>query len=192
MKAILVVLMFLMSLVIVGCKASQPQTSEEKAVMTAQTQDTTAVFKQQDPSINRFFTESYGYAIFPKVIKAAWVAGGASGDGQVYEQGKLVGYSKLSQATIGFSFGGEYFREIIFFKDKADLDKFKSEEFTFAAQVTGVALSSGAAAKANYENGTAVFVMADKGLMADASLGGQKFSYTPATNTPAANTPATK
>jgi lipid-binding SYLF domain-containing protein len=192
MKSILVVSVLVMSLVIAGCKSSQPQTTEEKAVMTAQTKDTTAVFKQKDSSINRFFTESYGYAIFPQVFKAAFVGGGASGDGQVYEQGKLVGYSKLSQATIGFSFGGEYFREIIFFKDKADLDSFKVGQFTFAAQATGVALSEGVAAKANYENGTAVFVMADKGLMADASLGGQKFTYTPATNTPPANAPATK
>ena len=83
----------------------------------------------------------------------------------------------MSQATLGFTFGGEYFREIIFFRDKEDLDKFKAEEYTFSAQVTGVALSAGAAAKADYKAGMAVFVMTDIGLMVDASLGGQKFNY---------------
>ncbi len=82
-----------------------------------------------------------------------------------------------SQVSLGFSFGGEFFREIVFFRDKSDLDKFKQEEYTFNAQVTGVALTSGAAAKADYKSGLAVFIMADKGLMVDASLGGQKFKY---------------
>jgi len=181
MKSILVVSVLVMCLVIAGCKSTEPQRPEEKAVMQAQIQDTVSLLKEKDPSIDRFFTQSYGYVIFPQVFKAAFVGGGASGRGEVYEQGRLVGYSRLSQASIGFSFGGEYFREAIFFRDKADLDKFKSEEYTFAAQVTGVALSEGVAAKADYKDGMAVFVMADKGLMADASLGGQKFTFVPLT-----------
>jgi hypothetical protein len=59
------------------------------------------------------------------------------------------------------------------------LDAFKSEEYTFSAQVTGVALSAGVAAKADYKAGMAVFIMTDTGLMVDASLGGQKFNYVP-------------
>ena len=136
-----------------------------------------AEFRQQDPDIQKFFEKSYGYAIFPAVFKGAFLFGGAYGRGEVYEQGKKIGYSSLSQATFGFSFGGEYFREIIFFRDKPDFDKFKTEEFTFSAQATGVALTAGAAAKADYKDGMAVFVLADKGLMVDASLGGQKFKY---------------
>ena len=104
--------------------------------------------------------------------------GGAYGKGEVYEQNHLVGYSSLSQATLGFSFGGEYFREIIFFIDKESFDEFRSEEYTFSAQVTGVALTAGAAAKADYSYGKAVFVIAESGLMVDVSLGGQKFKYT--------------
>jgi lipid-binding SYLF domain-containing protein len=181
MKSLLVAFVLVMSLLISGCKTTEPQRPEEKAVMGAQTQDTASLFKQKDPSIDRFFTQSYGYAIFPQVFKAAFVAGGASGRGEVYEQGRLVGYSRLSQASLGFSFGGQYFREIIFFRDKADLDRFKAEEFTFAAQATGTAISEGVAAKADYKDGMAVFIMADKGLMADASLGGQKFSFVPLT-----------
>ena len=112
------------------------------------------------------------------MYKAFWV-GGAYGKGQVYKQDILTGYSSLSQATIGLSFGGEYFREIVFFSTESEYDQFCSEEFTFSAQVTGVALTEGAAAKADYENGVAVFVIAQKGLMIDASLGGQKFEFTP-------------
>jgi hypothetical protein len=115
-------------------------------------------------------------------IKGAFLVGGAYGKGEVYEKNKMVGYCSMSQATLGFSFGGEYFREIVFFRDKTDLDQFKAEEFTFSAQVTGVAATVGAAAKADYKAGMAVFITTDKGLMVDASLGGQKFKYLPEPN----------
>jgi len=115
--------------------------------------------------------------VLPKVFKGAFLVGGAYGKGQVYEKGKMVGFCNMSQASLGFSFGGEFFREIIFFRDKEDLDAFRSEEYTFSAQVTGVALTAGVATKADYKAGMAVFIMTDTGLMVDASLGGQKFNY---------------
>ena len=143
-----------------GC-STVPKTVESRAVQSAEVRKTIAKFQAKDP----------------KVLKGGFWIGGAHGKGEVFEQNRKVGYCSMSQATLGFSFGGEYFREIIFFRDKVDLDMFKSGDFTFAAQVTGVALSAGAASKVDYQSGMAVFVMPDAGLMVDASLGGQKFKY---------------
>lgn len=162
-----------------GC-STVPEGTESQAVLTAQVNEAVEIFKAEDPTIQAFFDNSYGYAVLPKVTKGAFWFGVAGGRGQVFEQGRKIGYCKMGQATLGFSFGGEFFREIIFFRDKQDLDRFKSEEFTFSAQVTGTAITAGAAAKVDYKDGMAVFVMADRGLMVDASLGGQKFSYVPA------------
>ncbi|MFA5252292.1 MAG: lipid-binding SYLF domain-containing protein [Phycisphaerae bacterium] len=159
-----------------GC-AIAPEEPDGKAVLSAEASEAIAVFQEKDPKITRFFENSYGYAVLPKVFKGAFLAGGAYGKGEVYEQNKLVGYCSMSQATLGFSFGGEFFREIVFFKTKNDLDVFKTEEYTFSAQVTGVAVNVGAAAKADYKSGMAVFIATDKGLMVDVSLGGQKFNY---------------
>lgn len=172
-------MMFLLSAVLCcGC-ATVPKSKEARAVLSSEVDETITVFKQKDPSIKRFLDRSYGYAVFPRVFKGAFWIGGAHGNGEVFESNQMIGYSSLSQATLGFSFGGEYFREIVFFRDKEDLDEFKSEEYTFSAQVTGVILTTGAAAKADYESGKAVFIMAESGLMVDVSLGGQKFNYTP-------------
>jgi lipid-binding SYLF domain-containing protein len=167
---------FIFVFLVGGC-STVPKTSEGKKVLSAEVQEAIAVMKAKDPSIDRFFEKSYGYAVLPKVFKGAFIAGGAGGKGEVFEKGKMVGYCHVSQASLGFSFGGEFFREIVFFRDKEDLDKFKPSEYTFSAQVTGVALTAGAAAKADYKAGMAVFITADTGLMVDASLGGQKFKY---------------
>ena len=161
-----------------GC-SPVPKGPEGRKVLSAEVQEAITLMKQQDSSINTFFDKSYGYAVMPKIFKGAWVLGGAGGKGEVYERGSLAGYCSMGQASIGFSFGGQFFREIIFFRDKTDLDAFRTGEYTFSAQAMAVAITSGAAAKADYESGMAVFIMADKGLMVDASIGGQKFRYTP-------------
>lgn len=161
-----------------GC-SSVPKTKESRDVLNSEVIEAISVFKNQDPEIQHFFDTSYGYAVFPKVYKGAFWVGGAYGKGQVYKQAEMTGYSSLSQASLGLSFGGEYFREIVFFSTKTEYDEFCSEEFAFSAQVTGVALTKGVAAKVNYENGVVVFIIAQKGLMVDASLGGQKFEFTP-------------
>lgn len=176
MKIIVAGLCLASTIVLASC-AIAPEKPEGKAVLSAEVNEAIAIFKEKDPEIQRFIDKSYGYAVLPKVFKGAFLAGGAYGKGEVYEQGKMVGYCSMSQATLGFSFGGEYFREVVFFKEKNDLDVFKAEEYTFSAQVTGVAATIGAAAKANYKSGTVVFITTDKGLMVDASLGGQKFNY---------------
>ena len=179
MKSITMWLTYFFFMLMVGGCSTVPKSPEGKNVLSAEVQEAIAVMKAKDPSINRFFEKSYGYAVLPKVFKGAFIAGGAGGKGEVFEKGKMVGYCSMAQASLGFSFGGEFFREIVFFRDKEDLDKFKPSEYTFSAQVTGVALTSGAAAKADYKAGTAVFITTDAGLMVDASLGGQKFKYVP-------------
>jgi len=172
-----------LSIVLLGCVffmcgcSTSPKTSESKAVMSSEVSNAISIFKAKDPTIQRFFDKSYGYAVFPKIFKGGFWVSGAGGRGEVFEKNQMVGYSRMSQATLGFSFGGEFFREIIFFRDKEDLDKFKQGDFTFAAQVSGVALNAGVAAKADYKSGMAVFIMTDVGLMVDASLGGQRFKY---------------
>ncbi|MFA6187069.1 MAG: hypothetical protein WC770_07665 [Phycisphaerae bacterium] len=178
MKTIKIGLMcfFAFALIVCGC-AVTPKKSKEKVILSIDSNEAVTVMKEKDSSLQKFFDKSYGYAVLPKVFKGAFIAGGAYGKGEVYEQNKMVGYCDMKQATLGFSFGGEFFREIVFFRDKEDLDKFKSGEFTFSAQVTGVALTAGAAAKADYKAGMAVFIATDSGLMVDASLGGQKFNY---------------
>jgi lipid-binding SYLF domain-containing protein len=178
MNVKLYVAILLTAIIVSGC-ATVPERPESRAVLSSEVADAITVFKQKDPEIQRFFDGSYGYAVLPKIFKGAIWLGGAYGRGEVFEQGKMVGFCDMKQATLGLSFGGEYFREIIFFKEKADLARFMSGEFTFSAQVTGVALTAGAAAKADYKSGMAVFVVPDKGLMVDASLGGQKFKYVP-------------
>jgi lipid-binding SYLF domain-containing protein len=161
-----------------GCEVT-PKEPYEKVKLESESSDAVSIMKEEDPTLQSFFDKSYGYTVLPKVFKGAFLAGFAYGRGEVYENRQMVGYCDMKQASGGLSLGGEFYREIIFFREQQDFERFTSGEYTFAAQVTGVAIKWGAAAKADYKDGMAVFIMTDVGAMVDASLGGQKFDYEP-------------
>ncbi|MFQ5994145.1 MAG: YSC84-related protein [Acidiferrobacterales bacterium] len=141
-------------------------------------QETIEVFKKR-PGLKIYFDQAYGYAVFPNVVKGAWFIGGAHGKGLVYERGVIIGSASVSQGSIGFQWGGQSFREIVFFKDKSALERFKKGDLELSARASAVAVETGAATTADYHNGVAVFTLTKKGLMAEASIGGQAFNFVP-------------
>lgn len=136
-------------------------------------------FKDKDPSLQVFFDEAAGYAVYPTVGKAAIGIGGAHGSGVVYANHQIDGKSKITQITIGLQLGGQAYSEVVFFETEADLDHLREGNVEFAAQASAIAVEARAAADASYEKGVAVFTMGKGGLMLEASIGGQKLSYEP-------------
>jgi len=133
--------------------------------------------KEKDPTMEKWFDEAYGYAVFPKVGKGGIGIGGAHGKGIVIRGDSTVATTSLSQLTIGFQLGGQVYSEFIYFKDKTAFDNFARGNFEMGAQVSAVAVTLGASADANYDGGVAVFTIAEGGLMYEATVGGQKFKY---------------
>jgi lipid-binding SYLF domain-containing protein len=149
------------------------------ATTDAEVKAALAEFERTNPKIKPFLASAHGYAVFPSVGKGAIGIGGAHGSGLVYEKGKLIGSTTLSQITIGFQLGGQAYRELICFQNKGALDRFKGGNFEFDAQASGVAVTAGISFDAAYEHGVAIFTMAKGGLMYEASIGGQKFTFEP-------------
>jgi len=159
-----------------GC-ATAPDTDAKKAELRASVDKTMTRLKTLDPGLEKQIANAYAYAIFPSVAKGGAIVGGAYGRGEVYEQGKMVGWADLTQATIGAQLGGQSFSELILFENKAALDNFKNGKLKFAANASAVAMKSGAADSAKYTDGLLVFVEPIAGLMVEAAVGGQSFSY---------------
>jgi lipid-binding SYLF domain-containing protein len=158
--------------------AFQVQAAEEDIHLEAH--QTTTSFLNADPSLERFVSDSAGYAVFPNVGKGGFVVGGAHGKGVVYEKSKPVGLATLSQASVGAQVGGQTFAEMIFFQTPAALNDFKSGKFEMSADVSAVVVTAGASKSADYKKGVAVFTLPKKGAMVQASIGGQKFTFQPA------------
>jgi lipid-binding SYLF domain-containing protein len=140
-----------------------------------------ALFKKADTGIAKFFTDSQGYALLPKVAKGAAGIGAAHGKGLVFEKDKLVGEASMTQITLGLQLGGQAYAEAVFFETTESLARFKEGKFALSAQASATAAAEGAAANARYEQGVAIFTLPQGGLMFEASVGGQKFKFKPVT-----------
>jgi lipid-binding SYLF domain-containing protein len=162
-----------------GWDPSRSAKASDESARSNAVAETIANFKNSDPGIARFFDNAEGYVVFPTVGKGGIGVGGAYGKGEVYHRGRIVGYSSITQLTVGFQMGGQAYSEIIFFRDRSDLDDFRSGNFEFGAQASAVAITAGASANAGYSNGVAVFTLAKGGLMYEATVAGQKFNFTP-------------
>lgn len=160
-----------------GCGSTKPDS--EATANTLEAQCAATIQRGKAAGATKWFESAYGYVVFPDIGKAGFIVGGAHGKGQVYEQGKVVGFSAITQGTVGLQIGAQAFSEIIFFKDKAAFEAFKEGNYELGAEATAVALEKGASAQADYSGGVAIVVFGEGGLMAGAAVGGQKFSYEP-------------
>ena len=153
------------------------QSDSKNNKVIADSKTAKAEFIAADGLMKSLFENAYGYVIFPNVGKGGIGVGGAAGSGVVYERNNMIGMAKMSQVSVGFQAGGQAYREVIFFESKKELDRFKSSQLEFSAEVSAVAVTAGASAKAKYTKGVMVFTMQKGGLMYEASVGGQKFKF---------------
>ena len=124
-----------------------------------------------------YFKEAAGFAVFPNIAKAGLGIGGARGNGEVFEDGKVIGSTTVTQLSFGFQLGAQAFSQIIFFQNKRDLDRFTDGNFEFGASASAALITEGANASVDYTNGVAVMTFSKGGLMYEASIGGQKFTF---------------
>ena len=172
----MIVSFMLLSFVISGCAGWDPNRAREEDLLV---QATIAKFKKADSSMQTYFDNAYGYAVFPTVGKGGYIIGGGHGKGWVYAQNALIGHASITQITVGAQIGGQSYSEIIFFKDAAALEIFKTGNLALAAQATAVIVTEGASKDRSYNDGVAVFTLPKAGAMAEATIGGQKFEFYP-------------
>jgi lipid-binding SYLF domain-containing protein len=162
-----------------GAQQGQMSPAEYRKLLAKETQDTIARYRKIEPAIERFFKDSAGYAVYPRIGRMGFIIVGGQGEGELFEKGRVTGTASVVIATIGLSAGIQDFSQIIFFQDQAALDRFKQNKFEFTANASAVILATGAAKTANYREGVAVFAHPNSGAMAELSVGTQKFSYKP-------------
>ena len=168
-------------LLVIPLQAAWDPTQKQKDALTGAQQKTMVALEKFKaiPDLAPFFDAADGYVVFPSIAKAGIGIGGAGGKGEVFQNGKVIGKSSMKQLSIGFQFGAQAFSEIIFFKDARATDRFTAGKFEFGAQASAVLIKQGVAVETAFNNGVAVFTIAKGGLMYEAAIAGQKFSFNP-------------
>lgn len=148
---------------------------DEAAELDVKAQEAVKVFREKDPSSQKFFEQAVAHVVIPTVGKAGFGIGGARGKGVLYENGEVTAIVTLTQLSVGFQWGGQAYSEFLFFQDNQSLSNFKRGNYELGAQASAVAVTAGVSADADFVNGVAIFTQAKGGLMYEASVGGQKF-----------------
>ena len=154
-------------------------TATARGGLAAEAETAVRNLQSADSTLTNVFSKSAGYAVFPRVGKAGLIFGAEHGNGIVFEKRKPIGEAALTEINVGPQIGGEAFYEIIFFETTETLANFKEGHFEMSAKVSAVAAAEGAALNAKYREGVIVFTMPRSGLMAQATIGGQKFRFKP-------------
>ncbi|MEN8129746.1 MAG: lipid-binding SYLF domain-containing protein [Pseudomonadota bacterium] len=150
--------------------------------MQLRVSETIEKFLEKTPQLRPFFEQAYGLAVFPSVIRAGLVWGGAYGRGLVIEQNRLIGSSSQWVMNLGPQIGVQSYSQVILFKDAAALDWFKQRHVEFVGRASVVAFKRGAAVDPAYNPSVAVFSLTKGGLMFEAAAGGVYLSYKPRQN----------
>ena len=181
MKTILITFSAVITFVLISL-TSIAQTTYSNAELAVKSTEVLLFMIEEAPTLQAYYDNSYGYAVFPKVAKRGITLGGAAGKGTVYKNHKIVGLLKLKQVTLGFQFGGQQYSEVIFFQNEEAFEQFMNNKLKFDGQASVVALKSGASADVSYAYGAAIFTQAIGGFMFEASIGGQHFTNNPISN----------
>lgn len=121
-----------------------------------------------------------GVLVMPNVVKAGLIVGGEYGEGALRVGGKTVSYYNIASGSVGFQIGGEAKDFVILFMTDEALKKFQASngwEVGLDGNVALVTIGGGERVDFTKMNDPIIgFVFDVKGLMADISLRGAKFT----------------
>ena len=137
-------------------------------------------FYKQVKGAKEYVEKSKGMLVMPNVIKGAFIIGGEYGEGALRVGGKSVDYYNTISGSIGFQIGGQAKDIILLFMTDEALKQFRASKGWEAGVDGNVALITvGAGERADtrtLKDPIVGFVFDAKGLIADISLKGAKFS----------------
>jgi lipid-binding SYLF domain-containing protein len=156
---------------------------------TAQAIDTSAdkivqKFKETHQGADAALKQAKGVLVFPEIVKAGFIVGGSYGEGALRINDKSVAYYSIGSGSVGFTFGAQSQAVIILFMTQAALDEFRKDATTDKSWQVGVngditavdVGAGGAIANSALNKDIVSFVMDQKGLMVNLSLGGSKIT----------------
>ena len=157
----------------------ESETMTDKAIDVA-VDVTLEQFKKDIKGGDEFLKSAKGILVFPKVIKAGFVVGGSYGEGALRIGGETVDYYNTVAASFGFLAGAQSVRVIMVFMQDDALKKFRESKGWEAGVDGSVTLieigASGTIDTTTIKDPIVGFVFGNKGLMADLSLAGSKYT----------------
>ena len=152
----------------------------EKGLLTADAEAALQSLYQHEPDAKALGAKAAGVLVFPRIVRAGFVVGGAGGEGVLFKKEKAVAYYSSGSASVGLQAGVQTFGYAVFFMSQGEMKKFEnSKGWDIGAAPTGVIVDKGAGKEINTttaKSGVYAFIFNQEGLMAGMALQGQKIT----------------
>ncbi len=164
-----------------ACASSDPdKMAAERAELDAKADAALSDLYTGNAAAKELAGRAKGVLIIPDILKAGLGVGGETGSGPLRIGGKSVAYYNLTSASIGFQAGAQSYSQVLMFMTDEALAKFQAGA-GFEAGVDGsVAVlnkdASGELDTHNLQSDIVAFVFGAKGLMANATVEGSKYT----------------
>ncbi len=136
-----------------------------------------------DARLAPFFEEAEVVAVYPVAFRGANGVGIAYGSGLVFDASdRPIGYTRMVQITAGPQVGGQFYRQILFFRTRAVYERFTRSPAEFAGQFNAAATVIGVASTPAFRDDIAVFTQLHGGLLLEASFSGHRYTFGRITN----------
>ncbi|MCB0328710.1 MAG: lipid-binding SYLF domain-containing protein [Bdellovibrionales bacterium] len=141
----------------------------------------TAQFKSEVKGGDEVLENAKGYLIFPEVTKAGIGIGGEYGKGALVVKGEIQQYYSTKSASIGAQLGVETKAVLIAFMTEKALKDFENSDgwevgVDGSITIANVGADGSINTTMRSDKPMVAYVYGKKGLMADVSLSGSKFS----------------
>jgi lipid-binding SYLF domain-containing protein len=138
------------------------------------------LFSQQVKGGKEFLNAAKGVLVIPNIIKAGLGVGGEYGEGALRIGGKTVEYYSLAAGSVGFQIGAQKTNLILIFMQEEALKNFRSSagwKVGVDGSVTFIDVGKGKSLDTlNIKDPIVAFMFGQKGLMANATIEGAKFT----------------
>lgn len=178
MKKILQILCSTFTIVVLF--APTMTSAKSAAVIDLEVDETIEVFKSEVNGAQVFLSQAEGILIFPRVIKVGMGFGAETGEGALRVRGQTIDYYRTTSGSFGLQLGAQAKSMVIAFMTKESLEKFRTSEGWKVGVDGSVAIIDIGAGKTidsqNIKDPVVGFIFGSKGLMANLTFEGSKFS----------------
>jgi lipid-binding SYLF domain-containing protein len=158
-------------------KGSMAKTAKE---INSEVNDALKLFSKHVKGAKEFINTAKAVLVIPNIVKAGLGVGGEYGEGALRIGGKTVDYYSIAAGSVGLQIGAQKKNLILVFKQADALNKFRKSSGWKAGVDGSAAFIDVGAGKSldtvNIKDPIVAFMFGQRGLMANATIEGAKFT----------------
>lgn len=164
---------------LMGC-ANTPGKATTRADLSTDSSQALNKLVSENAAARAISKEAKGVLIFPSIVKAGLVFGGAYGEGELRQNGSTKSYYNSFTGSWGLQAGAQSYGYVVFLMNDEALDYLEnSDGWEIGVGPTVVVVKAGAAenlSTSTLQDDAYAFIFDQKGLMAGVSIEGTKIT----------------